>query len=244
MSREKVTSSKSRQSLTREVFIFKRNVDFLVGCQISLYRLQTSNILILIFSPQYSQLHIIPGRSSVRYLFCRQARQAIFLSQCFLLFLLWSVRKGNWTPAICTFLLKRPIDLQDLKSLYSWSSVRYLCADKQYSYLNVSLCSCSEALGKDIEHCTSNLYFSIKKTHPKEIRHHLTSCSLRRIKSRKDLLTTRMIVRRTQEVNMMAKLSRNQEIQWTLLPSPITLIVSFSRISFSCTIDLMIMEAE
>ena len=83
MSREKVTSSKSRQSLTREVFIFKCNVVFLVGCQISLYRLQTSNILILIFSPQYSQLHIIPGRSSVRYLFCRQARQAIFLSQCF-----------------------------------------------------------------------------------------------------------------------------------------------------------------
>ena len=120
MSREKVTSSKSRQSLTREVFIFKRNVDFLVGCQISLYRLQTSNILILIFSPQYSQLHIIPGRSSVRYLFCRQARQAIFLSQCFLLFLLWSVRKGNWTLAICTFLLKRPIDLQDLKTLNFW----------------------------------------------------------------------------------------------------------------------------
>ena len=83
MSREKVTSSKSRQSLTREVFIFKCNVDFLVGYQISLYRLQTTNILILIFSPQYSQLHIIPGRSSVRYLFCRQARQAIFLSQCF-----------------------------------------------------------------------------------------------------------------------------------------------------------------
>ena len=46
------------------------------------------NIFISIFSISSSQLRIISGMSSVRYLFCRQARQAIFLSQCFLLFLL------------------------------------------------------------------------------------------------------------------------------------------------------------
>ena len=42
------------------------------------------------------------------------------------------------------------------------------------------------------------------------------------------LLTTRMRVRRTQDTNITEKLSINQEIQWTALPRPITLIVSFN----------------
>ena len=75
--------------------------------------------------------------------------------------------------------------------------------------------------------------------------------------------TTRMMVSRTQERNITEKLSTNHETQCTLLPKPITLMVSFSlknkftqisiasdsagvsyRISFSWTIDLIIIEAE
>ena len=74
--------------------------------------------------------------------------------------------------------------------------------------------------------------------------------------------TTRIMVSRTQEMNITEKLSMNQDNQWTLLPRPITLIVSFRlktkqepiinnsdslasyRISFSWTIDLIIMAAE
>ena len=71
------------------------------------------------------------------------------------------------------------------------------------------------------------------------------------------------MVSRTQEMNITEKLSMNQDNQWTLLPRPITLIVSFRlktkyknpyynnsdslasyRISFSWTIDLIIMAAE
>ena len=36
------------------------------------------------------------------------------------------------------------------------------------------------------------------------------------------------MVRRTQETNITEKLSMNQDIQWTALPSPITRIVSFN----------------
>ena len=36
-----------------------------------------------------------------------------------------------------------------------------------------------------------------------------------------------MMVSRTQEMNMTEKLSTNQDTQWTLLPRPITRIVSF-----------------
>ena len=39
--------------------------------------------------------------------------------------------------------------------------------------------------------------------------------------------TTRIMVSRTQEINITEKLSMNQDNQWTLLPRPITLIVSF-----------------
>ena len=43
-----------------------------------------------------------------------------------------------------------------------------------------------------------------------------------------DIHTTRMMVSRTQEMNITEKLSTNQDSQWTLFPNPITLIVSFS----------------
>ena len=78
-----------------------------------------------------------------------------------------------------------------------------------------------------------------------------------------DIHTTRMMVSRTHEMNITEKLSTNQDNQWTLFPRPITRIVSFSleyqiinltqkqhslltsyRISFSWTIDLIIMAAE
>ena len=74
------------------------------------------------------------------------------------------------------------------------------------------------------------------------------------------LLTTRMRVSRMHDSSITEKLSINQEIQWTALPSPITLMVSFSLdtvnvtlcyviyatdlISFSWTMLLMMVEAE
>ena len=55
-------------------------------------------------------------------------------------------------------------------------------------------------------------------------------------------VTLRMMVSKKTEMSMKKKLSMNQAIQWTPLPRPITFIVSFSRCSFSYTMDLMIME--
>ena len=69
-----------------------------------------------------------------------------------------------------------------------------------------------------------------------------------------------MRVSRMHDSSITEKLSINQEIQWTALPSPITLMVSFSLetvnvtlcciiyatdlISFSWTMLLMMVEAE
>ena len=43
---------------------------------------------------------------------------------------------------------------------------------------------------------------------------------------------------------MEEKLSMNHATQWTALPSPMVLIVSFNRSSFSRTMDLMVIEQE
>ena len=93
--------------------------------------------------------------------------------------LYFSIKKTNWLARFKNF-----------KSLNVLQTDIFLqTADKTYSYLNVSLCSCSEALGKEIEHCTSNLYFSIKNFHPNEMRHHLTSCKFQKNQQQERVIT-------------------------------------------------------